>query len=125
MSTGQAWDYDAERYAGLAQARQSEQQTMLEYIRTDGCRMDFLRAELDDPTLDPAAGGCGRCDSCGPLASGGGAGMSETIAKAVRGALPSADETNWPSCVSSARCALTLAPAAAGITSIASLGRPA
>ncbi|NLD85331.1 MAG: DEAD/DEAH box helicase, partial [Actinomycetales bacterium] len=64
VSTGQAWDYDAERYAGLAQARQSEQQTMLEYIRTDGCRMDFLRAELDDPTLDPAAGGCGRCDNC-------------------------------------------------------------
>ncbi|GLB62756.1 ATP-dependent DNA helicase RecQ [Dietzia sp. NCCP-2495] len=64
VSTGQAWDYDAERYAGLAQARQSEQQTMLEYIRTDGCRMDFLRAELDDPTLDPDAGGCGRCDNC-------------------------------------------------------------
>lgn len=64
VSTGQPWEYDTERYAGLAQARQSEQQTMLEYIRTDGCRMDFLRAELDDPTLDSAAGGCGRCDNC-------------------------------------------------------------
>ena len=64
VSTGQDWEYDAERYAGLARARQSEQQTMLEYIRTDGCRMDFLRAELDDPTLDPAGGGCGRCDNC-------------------------------------------------------------
>ena len=64
VSTGQPWEYDAERYAGLAEARQSEQRTMLEYIRTDACRMDFLRAELDDPTLDPAAGGCGRCDNC-------------------------------------------------------------
>ena len=64
VSTGRPWDYDAERYAGLAEARQSEQQTMLEYIRTDRCRMDFLRAELDDPTLDLTAGGCGRCDNC-------------------------------------------------------------
>lgn len=64
VSTGQPWEYDAERYAGLAEARQSEQRTMLEYIRTDACRMDFLRAELDDPTLDPTAGGCGRCDNC-------------------------------------------------------------
>lgn len=64
VATGQPWEYDAERYAGLAEARQAEQRTMLEYIRTDACRMDFLRAELDDPTLDPAAGGCGRCDNC-------------------------------------------------------------
>ncbi|WP_295650800.1 RecQ family ATP-dependent DNA helicase [uncultured Dietzia sp.] len=64
VATGQPWEYDAERYAGLAEARQSEQQAMLEYIRTAGCRMDYLRAELDDPTLDPAAGGCGRCDNC-------------------------------------------------------------
>ena len=64
VATGRPWVYDAERYAGLAEARQSEQRAMLEYIRTDGCRMDFLRSELDDPTLDPAAGGCGRCDNC-------------------------------------------------------------
>lgn len=64
VSTGRPWEYDAERYAGLAEARQAEQRTMLEYQRTEACRMDFLRAELDDPTLDPASGGCGRCDNC-------------------------------------------------------------
>ncbi|UVE94699.1 RecQ family ATP-dependent DNA helicase [Dietzia sp. B32] len=64
ISTGQPWHYDAERYAGLAQARQSEQKTMIEYERTGACRMEFLRAQLDDPTLEPASGGCGRCDNC-------------------------------------------------------------
>ena len=64
VSTGQSWQYDAERYAGLARARQSEQQTMLEYERTGSCRMEFLRAQLDDPTLDESSGGCGRCDNC-------------------------------------------------------------
>ena len=33
---------------------------MLGYIATTGCRMDYLRRELDDP--DAAA--CGRCDNC-------------------------------------------------------------
>ena len=64
VSTGQPWHYDAERYAGLAEARQAEQQAMITYQRTDGCRMDFLRSQLDDPTLDPASPGCGRCDNC-------------------------------------------------------------
>ncbi|MGN7155759.1 RecQ family ATP-dependent DNA helicase [Dietzia cercidiphylli] len=64
VATGGSWHYDTERYAGLAEARQSEQQAMLEYQRTGSCRMEFLRAQLDDPTLDPASGGCGRCDNC-------------------------------------------------------------
>ena len=64
VSTGRPWHYDAERYAGLAKARQSEQQAMLEYQRTGSCRMEFLRGQLDDPTLDPTSGGCGRCDNC-------------------------------------------------------------
>ena len=64
VSTGQPWHYDAERYAGLAEARQAEQQAMITYQRTDGCRMDYLRGQLDDPTLDPASTGCGRCDNC-------------------------------------------------------------
>ncbi len=64
LSTGVPWEYDAERYAGLAEARQTEQEAMITYERTDACRMEFLRAQLDDPTLDPAAGGCGRCDNC-------------------------------------------------------------
>jgi ATP-dependent DNA helicase RecQ len=33
---------------------------MLSYLSTTGCRMEFLRRELDDP--DAAA--CGRCDNC-------------------------------------------------------------
>ena len=33
---------------------------MLEYERTDRCRMEFLQRSLDDETAVP----CGRCDSC-------------------------------------------------------------
>ncbi|MBB1031636.1 ATP-dependent DNA helicase RecQ, partial [Dietzia sp. SLG310A2-38A2] len=64
ISTGRQWHYDAQRYAGLAEARRSEQEAMIAYERTGSCRMDFLRTQLDDPTLDPASGGCGRCDNC-------------------------------------------------------------
>ncbi|MDX2358629.1 RecQ family ATP-dependent DNA helicase [Dietzia sp. PP-33] len=64
IATGRPWHYDSQRYAGLAEARRVEQKAMIEYERTDSCRMEFLRAQLDDPTLDPASGGCGRCDNC-------------------------------------------------------------
>jgi ATP-dependent DNA helicase RecQ len=60
VATGQPWTYDAERYARIAAARQAEQEHMLEYERTDGCRMEFLQRSLDDATATP----CGRCDSC-------------------------------------------------------------
>ena len=33
---------------------------MLGYIATDGCRMEYLRRQLDDPAAAP----CGRCDNC-------------------------------------------------------------
>jgi len=59
-STGQPWTYDAERYERIAAAREAEQQHMLEYERTDRCRMEFLQRSLDDETAAP----CGRCDSC-------------------------------------------------------------
>ena len=59
-ATGQAWEYDGARYTGLAKARRAEQQAMLDYIATDGCRMEFLRRQLDDPGATP----CGRCDNC-------------------------------------------------------------
>ena len=36
---------------------------MLAYVATDGCRMRFLREQLDDPD----AVDCGRCDNCGGL----------------------------------------------------------
>ena len=63
-STGQEWAYDEERYRRVAEAREREQQAMLAYLDTDGCRMEFLRAQLDDPAAEP----CGRCDNCGGLA---------------------------------------------------------
>ncbi|MBL7499195.1 DEAD/DEAH box helicase [Frankia sp. CNm7] len=59
-STGQPWHYDAERYRRLAEARAAEQRSMLDYIATTGCRMEFLRRQLDDPYAAP----CGRCDRC-------------------------------------------------------------
>ncbi len=58
--TGTPWRYDSERYSRIAAARVTEQQAMLDYERLEGCRMEFLTRELDDP--HPAE--CGRCDSC-------------------------------------------------------------
>ncbi|MGG5259407.1 RecQ family ATP-dependent DNA helicase [Phycicoccus avicenniae] len=59
-STGAPWDYDAERYERVAAARRAEQQLMVDYERTDDCRMAFLQQTLDDDTAVP----CGRCDGC-------------------------------------------------------------
>lgn len=58
--TGRPWHYDADRYARVAAARADEQRAMLDYLRTTGCRLAYLRRQLDDP----AAGPCGRCDNC-------------------------------------------------------------
>ncbi|WP_149956459.1 RecQ family ATP-dependent DNA helicase [Zafaria cholistanensis] len=58
--TGQPWFYDAERYSRVAAARLAEQNSMLEYEFTSGCRMEFLARALDDPEAAP----CGRCDNC-------------------------------------------------------------
>jgi ATP-dependent DNA helicase RecQ len=63
-STGQPWAYDEERYQRVTEAREREQRAMLDYIATDGCRMRFLRDQLDDP----GAVDCGRCDNCGGFA---------------------------------------------------------
>ncbi|MDT9690421.1 RecQ family ATP-dependent DNA helicase [Streptomyces sp. P9(2023)] len=59
-STGQPWVYDSERYAWVARQRASEQQAMREYAAATGCRMEFLRRQLDDEEAAP----CGRCDNC-------------------------------------------------------------
>jgi ATP-dependent DNA helicase RecQ len=59
-STGQPWAYDGERYERVAATRTREQQAMLDYAATGGCRMEYLRRELDDPKAAP----CGRCDNC-------------------------------------------------------------
>ncbi len=58
--TGQPWSYDAERYAQVDADRQAEQQAMRDYVSTSGCRMEYLRKQLDDPSAAP----CGRCDNC-------------------------------------------------------------
>jgi ATP-dependent DNA helicase RecQ len=62
--TGEPWQYDADRYAKVAQVRRDEQAAMRAYLRTDRCRMLFLREQLDDPY----AQACGRCDNCGGIA---------------------------------------------------------
>ncbi|SHF44011.1 RecQ family ATP-dependent DNA helicase [Streptoalloteichus hindustanus] len=59
-ATGQPWEYDADRYARVAEARSREQRAMLDYQATEGCRMEFLLRQLDDPHAGP----CGRCDNC-------------------------------------------------------------
>ncbi len=64
--TGQRWSYDAERYARVAATRAAEQQAMVDYVSTQGCRMAYLRAQLDDPDLTPGWE-CGRCDWCGTM----------------------------------------------------------
>jgi ATP-dependent DNA helicase RecQ len=60
VATGQPWTYDAERYAWVARQRKAEQEAMRAYAATTGCRMEFLRRQLDDEEAGP----CGRCDNC-------------------------------------------------------------
>ncbi len=60
LATGEPWTYDTARLRRVAEARTTEQQTMLEYASTTACRMEFLRRCLDDPEAAP----CGRCDNC-------------------------------------------------------------
>ncbi|MFE9571469.1 RecQ family ATP-dependent DNA helicase [Streptomyces sp. NPDC006692] len=59
-TTGQPWAYDTERYAWVARQRSAEQQAMRDYASATGCRMEFLRRQLDDEQAAP----CGRCDNC-------------------------------------------------------------
>jgi ATP-dependent DNA helicase RecQ len=63
VSTGEPWDYDADRYDRVRETRRAEQGAMLDYVATAGCRMQFLREALDDPGAER----CGRCDNCGGL----------------------------------------------------------
>jgi ATP-dependent DNA helicase RecQ len=59
-ATGAPWTYDTERYAWVARQRAEEQQAMRAYAQTTGCRMEYLRRQLDDDQAAP----CGRCDNC-------------------------------------------------------------
>jgi ATP-dependent DNA helicase RecQ len=60
QATGADWHYDRERHERVAVARTAEQEAMRAYLRTTGCRMEFLRRCLDDPYAEP----CTRCDRC-------------------------------------------------------------
>ncbi len=94
-STGREWSYDAERYLRVAEAREVEQQAMLDYISTDRCRMWFLRHQLDDP----GAVECGRCDNCGSLKLSdtvSEASMSEASAQLSRPGVVIAARKMWP-----------------------------
>ncbi len=54
------WSYPAERVEQVTAQRRHEQARMREYLHGDGCLMEHLRRELDDPGAAP----CGRCARC-------------------------------------------------------------
>ena len=58
--TAVPWEHDEQRYRDLAAARAAEQEAMRGYQRAEGCRLRYLREQLDDR----AAVDCGRCDRC-------------------------------------------------------------
>ncbi|MEO7352320.1 MAG: DEAD/DEAH box helicase, partial [Marmoricola sp.] len=95
-ATGQEWAYDQERYDRVAAARRDEQAAMLAYVATDGCRMRFLREQLDDP----GAADCGRCDNCGGIelaAEVSGVALQEAGERLRRPGVTVAARKMWPS----------------------------
>ncbi|MEQ8842365.1 MAG: RecQ family ATP-dependent DNA helicase [Acidimicrobiales bacterium] len=60
IRTATPWVYPHERVDQVNAWRRAEQAAMEEYQRIDGCRMQYLRSQLDDP----ADGPCGICDNC-------------------------------------------------------------
>lgn len=94
-STGQPWAYDEERYRRVTEAREREQQAMLDYLATDRCRMRFLRDQLDDPESTD----CGRCDNCGGFALSADvsdAAVAEAEARLSRPGVPVEPRKMWP-----------------------------
>ena len=93
-----------ERYTRVSHERDRERQAMRDYLATDGCRMEFLRRELDDP----GAARCGRCDGCaGPFID---TAVSEASLAGARGEL--------------ARLGVDVAPRAMWPTGLAAVGVP-
>ncbi|WP_435743393.1 DEAD/DEAH box helicase [Microbacterium sp. PMB16] len=95
VATGEPWTYDAERYERIAAERVAEQQHMIEYEQTDGCRMEFLQRSLDDGT----AARCGRCDNCAGIwfPQEIGAGASTQAAESLdRVGVPIEPRRAWP-----------------------------
>ncbi len=94
-ATGKPWSYDAERYQRVREAREREQSAMLDYLDTDGCRMRFLREQLDDPE----AADCGRCDNCGGLsldAAVSAEAVEAADARLARPGVPIEPRKMWP-----------------------------
>ncbi|QDG87259.1 ATP-dependent DNA helicase RecQ [Pseudarthrobacter sp. NIBRBAC000502770] len=95
-STGQPWVYDAERYSRIAEARVDEQDSMVIYQDTAGCRMEYITSVLDDGTARP----CGRCDNCAgqwfpaDVAADATAAASQTLSRAGGVLEP---RLQWPS----------------------------
>ncbi len=105
-STGQPWSYDEERYRRVREAREREQQAMLDYLTTDVCRMRYLREQLDDPD----AVDCGRCDNCGGLRldlSVSDAAVTEAEERLGRPGVVVEPRKMWPSGLSSMGIALS------------------
>jgi ATP-dependent DNA helicase RecQ len=99
-ATGQSWSYDEDRYRRVREAREREQQAMLDYLATDRCRMRYLREQLDDPD----AVDCGRCDNCGGLvldASVSDAAVSEAEERLGRPGVVVEPRKMWPTGLSS------------------------
>ncbi|MCV7152322.1 RecQ family ATP-dependent DNA helicase [Mycolicibacterium pyrenivorans] len=99
IGTGAPWEYDEPRYRTLDEARRREQQAMLDYQATDGCRMAFLRRQLDDPDLGEDER-CGRCDNCTGTRFGGevDAGAAEDARqRLMRPGVEIAARKQWPS----------------------------
>ncbi|MFE5670809.1 RecQ family ATP-dependent DNA helicase [Agromyces sp. NPDC056523] len=95
IATGEPWTYDAHRYGRIAAEREAEQQHMIDYETTDGCRMEFLQRALDDDTARP----CGRCDNC--AGAWYAVGLADGAADAAAGALdrvgvPIEPRRAWP-----------------------------
>ncbi|SJN28409.1 ATP-dependent DNA helicase RecQ [Microbacterium esteraromaticum] len=96
VATGQPWVYDAERYERIAAERRAEQQHMIDYEQTDGCRMEFLQRSLDDDTAAP----CGRCDNCAGVwfPSGIGSSAADAAGQSLdRVGVPIEARRQWPS----------------------------
>ncbi|QZY29224.1 RecQ family ATP-dependent DNA helicase [Nocardioides coralli] len=94
-ATGRDWDYDEERYARVAEAREREQAAMLAYLDHAGCRMRYLREQLDDP----GAADCGRCDNCDGLRlpdDVSDAAVEEAGARLARPGVPVEPRKLWP-----------------------------
>ena len=82
---------------------------MLDYQQTTGCRMVFLRSQLDDPGLQPGER-CGRCDNCTGRHDDGqvdAAAAEDTRQRLMRPGVEITPRKQWPSGLSKLGVALS------------------